>query len=322
MSSRFSGGFLVVFSETMMLKARLALISFALVSVFAATSAAGGGPVKEPSSGNSSPLIAHKVEFRAAGLSRADLASGEGSSLSERYVRADYTVLMPLSESWFVRGGAGWGAFYFDFDGTDRFPDALHRISLSLGIGTKVSDKLTVLVSASPGIYSDLEDVSWDDFDVNGFAAAQWKWVENFELVAGARFAPHDKYPVLPVAGLKWRVNERWLVDAMYPRPAIVFKASDWLDLYAGMEIRGAIYRTSESFEGTTPGGRSLAGQWLDFSEQSAVLGAAFKVSRTAVIELEGGYVFRRKFDYDDAGYSEEAEEGALALQAGLNVKF
>jgi opacity protein-like surface antigen len=266
--------------------------------------------------------IRQNLKFEGALSPEADLDKNAGTSVSSQYYRASYNIIVPLSRTWFVRGGAGWAGLYYDFDATDRYPDQLHRISLDIGVGTKLSDQWTAIVSASPGIYSDLEDVSGDDFDTVYLAALQWKPVERLEIFAGARYSTTDKVPVLPLAGLKWTINDSWSIDAMYPQPVVRYTASDWMELYAGMDIRGSNYRTSKSFKGTTPDGKSLANEWLGVSELAAIGGVTFKLSTSTALDLGAGYIFRRKFDYDDVDFSESADEGALTVQAGVRVKF
>ncbi len=264
----------------------------------------------------------HEFEFLGAGASEANLDSREGSSYSETFLRGGYTVLAPLSRELFLRLGFGYSAFFFDFDGTDRFPDQVHRINLLLGGGVSVNERLKLFISANPGIYSDLEDVSWEDVTATALAGAIWTWNEDFQLVLGLRVTPVDKYPVLPLAGFKWQLGEQWSINVMYPRSSIEYRPISWLQLYAGAELRGANYRVSENFQGTTPDGRSLAGEWLGYSHVSAVAGATFQISKQTSLEIGGGYVVRRKFDYPDVDFSEEVEDGSFILQAGMKVSF
>ncbi len=267
-------------------------------------------------------FMRHECEFIGTGISEANLDSKEGNSYREAYVRAGYTLLAPLSRKEFLLLGFGYDAFFFDFDGIERFPDQLHQINLVLGGGVIVNDRLRVFVSTSPGIYSDLEDVSWEDVTGNAVAGAFWTWSETFQLVIGLRVAPYDRYPVLPLAGFKWQLSEQWSFNVIYPRSGIEYQPLEWLKLYAGAELRGAHYRVSEKFPGTTQDARPLAGEWLGYSHLSASVGASFQVAKHASLEIGAGYVLRREFDYPGLDYSEEVGDGAFLLQIATRMKF
>ncbi len=268
------------------------------------------------------PPIGRSFEFLGAWSPEADLSSSEGTAFSQQHYRAEYRTFIPLTKEWFFRGGGGWGAFFFDYTGSARYPDSLHRLNVDIGFGRRLGENFSVFASVSPGVYSDFEDVTWDDVMAFGILAVQWTATDSVEFYAGARINPVDKFPVLPLAGLKWDISDSWRIDAMYPRPSLVWQPSEVVEVFAGMEIRGSNYRTGENFEGRTPDGRQLNNEWLAYSEFSAVGGVAVQVSRAMKLEASAGYAFRRKFDYDEVDYSEETDEGAFLGQLALSVRF
>src|SRR5262249_61839959 len=70
----------------------------------------------------------------------------------------------------------------------------------------------------------------------------------NVHLIRGWRVDVERKYPVIPAAGVRWKIGPQWLLNAVMPTPRLEYEVNRYLSLYAGATMKEASYRVDEDF--------------------------------------------------------------------------
>ena len=98
-------------------------------------------------------------------------------------------------------------------------------------------------------------------------------------------------YPVMPIGGFVWQIDGAWTLEACFPNPRIIWKASNELEIWAGGELSGGAFRRNES---TDP---RLNATTLTYSEVRAGAGFNYAGWKWVTVGFGAGWVFDRKFD-------------------------
>ncbi len=267
--------------------------------------------------------VRQEVSVLFYGAAPGDVEAGEGlgGEMSQMSGIARYVANIPLSRELFVRVGPAWQGFWFDYSGGgDLLPEELHETVLEVGLGWRPGGNLSYLAWVSPGLYSDFEDLSFDDVAATGVAAALWKPSEDFELQFGVRFSTVGEYPVLPIAGIRWRFADRWELNLTAPQPEIIWLASDTLKLSLGGSIRGGSFRLAEDF-GTQRGRPDLDNEWIGFREFRTFAASEFTFRKTLRLRTEAGLLIGREFEFIED--EEEIEiDNSFYASVGLRYSF
>ncbi len=197
-----------------------------------------------------------------------------------------------------------------------QVPNTLQGVSLVFGNRWKFADRWALAVSARPGLYSDFEDISGDDFSVPVTVLFSYDLNPKLQLLFGAGFQSGRDIPVIPAIGALWRPDDKWTVSIILPRPGVTYAFDDKLSLFAGGELTGGAYTVGDNF-GTRVGDASLNGERLTYREIRAGVGVRYDFSKALRLEVEGGWVIDRRFVYDDRKLQ---FDGAVAPYVGLGL--
>ena len=69
----------------------------------------------------------------------------------------------------------------------------------------------------------------------------------NLQLILGVSVDVERKYPVIPAAGLRWKLGPQWLLDAVLPTPRLQYEVSRDVSLYAGATITRRLFGLTTS---------------------------------------------------------------------------
>jgi hypothetical protein len=215
--------------------------------------------------------------------------------------------------------GAAWRRFDFSGSRAD-VPESLSSAALKLGYTRKLSPEWQLWAEIDPGLYSDFEDVSSDDFNVpfglRAIYAASRDVQWGFALFAD----PRGSTPVVGGIGVRWKFAPDWTLLAFLPEPRIEYAVSPELSLYAVANIRGGTFRVAEDF-GRRRGRPELDNQDLDFREIGAGVGARWKLSPTVSLNASVGWMIDRRFEFDDRDLLLNGD-GAPSFQLMLTGAF
>jgi hypothetical protein len=133
-------------------------------------------------------------------------------------------VLTPRMKLGVLRFGAEWERFSFGFSDGAPLPNTLQSFSTIIGLDTQWSDSILVRAQIQPGLYnSGLGHLFWDNFNMPFLIGGTYIYSPNLQLVLGVSVDVERKYPVLPAAGLRWKIAPQWLLDAVLPTPRLQY---------------------------------------------------------------------------------------------------
>jgi hypothetical protein len=230
-------------------------------------------------------------------------------------------VFTPRIKLGVLRFGAEWERFSFGVPDSAPLPDTLQSVNLVIGLDTQLSDSILIRVEAQPGIYnSGLDDLS-DDFNVPFVAGGTYIFSPNLQLVLGVSVDIERKYPVIPAAGIRWKMAPQWVLNAVLPTPRLEFEMNNGLTLYAGGNLKQTNYRVDDRF-GDNAGIPRLNHAVLTYSEVRTGAGFDWKISPVVTLTGEVGYQPYREFDFYRAHVRYHQESGAPYGMLSLHGAF
>jgi hypothetical protein len=205
-------------------------------------------------------------------------------------------ILTPRVKLGVLRLGAEWERFTFDMPKHAPLPDTLQSAAIVLGIDTQLSDSILMRFEATPGFYG-TNRLDFDEFNVPFIAGGTYIYNPNIQFIVGVSVDIERKYPVLPAAGIRWKVSRLWLLNASLPEPRIEFEAAKNVALYLGATFKETSFRVADDFSSGRKGSR-LNRAVLTYSEVRTGVGADWKITPTVTFSAEAGYQPYRSFDF------------------------
>jgi len=230
-------------------------------------------------------------------------------------------VFTPRIKLGVLRLGAEWERFSFGVPDSAPLPDTLQSLNLVIGLDTQLSDSILIRVEAHPGIYnSGLDDLS-DDFNLPFVVGGTYIYSPDLQIVLGVGVDVERKYPVIPVAGIRWKMARQWVLDAVLPTPRLDFEINRDVTLYAGANVKQTNIRMDDNF-GDAHGIPRLNHAILSYSEVRTGAGFDWKVSPIVTFTGEVGYQPYRNFDFYRADVRYHQENGAPYGMLSLHGAF
>jgi hypothetical protein len=231
-------------------------------------------------------------------------------------------VLTPRTKFGVLRLGAEWERLSFGFPDRTALPNTLQSFSAIIGLDMQFSDSIIVRAEGQPGLYSSgLGHLSWDDFNLPFLVGGTYIFSPNLQLVLGVSVDVERRYPVIPAAGLRWKLGPQWLLDAVLPTPRLQYQMSRDVSLYVGATVKETNYRVDEDF-GDAHGIPRLNHAIVTYSEVRTGVGFDWKISRIATLTGEVGYQPYREFDFYRADVRYHHDGGAPYGTISLHGAF
>lgn len=251
----------------------------------------------------------------SGGISYAGL---KGNSDADA-ISASVVGEIPINEKWFVPAGIRSENLFLGTVAGAPIPDQIDTLGLNLGLGYHINDQWTVAASLGPVLYR-FDNFSGNDIGVGGMIRATYILSPTLAFVMGLGFEPDSDLPVLPLAGLCWRINTNLTLNLMFPRTELVYRVAPRLNVSAGLSGEFAVFRTSEDLGnkiGQSQYNNAL-GTYHDFHVGG---GAEYRICSGLSIRVEGGYSFAREIRYKDIGQTVSFDPGPF-VQAGFRCRF
>ncbi|HEX5490297.1 MAG TPA: DUF6268 family outer membrane beta-barrel protein [Candidatus Udaeobacter sp.] len=231
-------------------------------------------------------------------------------------------VLTPRMKLGVLRFGAEWERFSFGLPDNAPLPNTLQSFSTIIGLDTQLSDSILIRAETQPGLYnSGLGHLFWDDFNMPFVIGGTYIFSPNVQLIVGVSVDVERKYPVIPAAGLRWKIGPQWLLDAVMPTPRLQYELSRNVSLYAGATITEATFRTDDAF-GDTHGMPKLNHAVVTYSDIRTGAGFDWKISPIVTFTCEAGYQPYRQFDFYRADIRYHQDGGAPYGSFSLHGTF
>ena len=231
-------------------------------------------------------------------------------------------VLTPRTNFGVLRLGAEWERFSFGFPEQTALPNTLQSFCTVIGLDMQFSDSIIVRAEGHPGLYqSGLGHLDWDNFNLPFLVGGTYIYSPNLQFVLGVSVDVERKYPVIPAAGIRWKIAPQWLLDAVMPTPRLQFEMNRSVSLYAGATVKETNYRVDDEF-GRSHGIPRLDNAILTYSEVRTGAGFDWKISPIVTFTGEIGYQPYRVFDFYRADVTYHHQGGAPYGTISLHSTF
>ncbi len=233
-----------------------------------------------------------------------------------------HLVFTPRTKLGVLRLGAEWERFSFGLPDHAALPDTLQSVSMIMGLDMQFSDSIIIRAEGQPGVYdAEFDNLGWDNFNLPFLIGGTYIYSPNLQLVLGVSVDIERKYPVLPAAGLRWKIAPQWLLDAVLPTPRLQYEINKDISLYAGATVKQTSYRVDDDF-GNANGIPRLNHAILTYSEVRTGGGFDWKISPVVTFTGEVGYQPYRNFDFYRAEVRYHQDGGAPYGMISLHGAF
>ena len=275
-----------------------------LFALAGALAARGAGVSEQADGGDSASAPWFKPIFASGEYVAEETYVGEASVRRSTQRVNDYDEhdtrlrlsLTPRAKIGVLRFGLEWERFSFGFPQRTPLPNTLQAGALVVGLDTQLSDSILIRVEAQPGFYG-TTDFTSNNFSIPFLAGGTYIYNPNLQIVAGVSVDVERQYPVIPAAGIRWKMARQWVLNAVLPEPRLEYQATRNVTLYAGGNFKETNFRMGDHF-GDSKGIPQLNDAVLTYSEVRAGVGADWKLFSFATVSAEAGYQPYRSFDY------------------------
>ena len=205
-------------------------------------------------------------------------------------------VATPRTKFGVLRLGLEWERFAFGFPARTPLPNGLQELSAVIGLDMELSDSILVRVETQPGFYG-TNNFNSDQINAPFIAGGTYIYNPNVQFVLGVSVDVEREYPVIPAAGLRWKLSRQWVLNAVMPTPRLEYEASKSVTLYTGVNIKQTNFRVDDDF-GVNHGNRRLNHAVLTYSELRGGVGVNWKILPVLTLTAEAGYQPYRSFDF------------------------
>jgi len=281
----------------------------------------------EESGGNWFQQLSHvPVEYSAEDTYVGDGDVGRGPHKSVRDFDENDSILLlvftPRIKPGVLRIGTEWERFSFGLPDRAPLPDTLQSVALVMGLDMQFSDSIIVRAEGQPGVYdTEFDNLGWDSFNFPFIVGGTYIYSPNLQLVLGVSVDIERKYPVIPAVGIRWKIAQQWLLDAVLPTPRLEYEISKDVSLYVGANLKQTSYRVPDDF-GDTHGMPRLDHAILTYSEVRTGAGLDWKISPIITATGEVGYQPYRDFDFYRAEVRYHQDGGAPYGMISLHGAF
>ena len=166
-----------------------------------------------------------------------------------------------------------------------------------MGIDTQLSDSILMRFEAQPGFYG-TNELGFDEFNVPFIAGGTYIYNPNLQFIVGVSVDIERRLPVIPAAGIRWKVFRQWVLNASLPEPRIEFEAAKNVALYLGATFKETSFRVAGDFGDKHGRISSLNRAVLTYSEVRTGVGVDWKITPIVTLSAEAGYQPYRSFDF------------------------
>jgi hypothetical protein len=227
-----------------------------------------------------------------ASVSRGNQRVGD---FDEHDVHFSY-ISTPRMSFGILRVGVEWEHYSFGFPSNTPLPDTFQSANLVLGLDTQLSDSILVRVEVQPGFYG-TGNADANQVNVPFIAGGSYIYNPNIQIIAGVSIDLERDYPVIPAAGIRWKVARQWVVNAVLPTPRLEYEATKNVTLYTGANIKQTNFRMEPDF-GSAHHIKRLDNAVLSYSEVRGGVGVNWKLTSWMTLTAEAGYQPYRSFDF------------------------
>lgn len=276
-----------------------------------ATFEAQPGPTPEE---NSRDLFSYETTYTF----RSDFKEsklGRGDSLYDDF---SYDHRFLITGKWYFRAGVEYERF--DFGNSDNgLPNHLQALYGHLALEYVVKDHAGAGIEFDPGAYFQ-NHITGDAFDIPGkiFVTFPLKKDKIFAVVAlGGGIYQH---PIIaPGGGIIWLFSDKLRLQAVFPKPALIYELNDDWDFRLTGELNYTSFRTDDVV--TTERKLQLHNAIVQYSEDRAGVQVGYSGFKPFKIIAGAGVTLRRDFDFFRANQAKRTDPAPyvkIAMEANF----
>jgi hypothetical protein len=290
-----------------------------LIAVGAASAVAGSAnlelqPSPAPADENSRDLFNYETTY-TFNSDFKESKLGDGDSL---YNDFSYDHRFLITGKWYFRAGVEYERY--DFGGSDNgLPDHLQAASGHLALEYLVKDFPGISIELDPGVYFQ-NNVSSDAFDIPGKAYVTFPLKKDkiFAVVA-LGWGLYQDPPVAPGGGIIWLFSDTLRLQAVFPKPALVYTPNDDWEFRIMGELNYTSFRTDDVL--TTEQKLQLHNAIVQYSEDRAGVQIGYTGIKHAKLIAGAGVTVERNYDFFRAHQSKRVDP-APYVKIGAEIKF
>lgn len=243
-------------------------------------------------------------------------------NFTEIHSAAGIVLSDQIRDNFILRLGVQWERYAFDTDNpVAPIPDSVNAVNAVIGGDLQLTSAILLRVEAHPGAYGSFKHATGRLFNVPIVVGASYFQSPDLIFVAGLSIDPNADWPVIPAVGVHWKVSDRWLIEGIAPRPQLQFSLSDKITLFAGADLKTGTFRMDNEF-GHSVRLEKLNNAILDYWEIRGGGGMTWTVWNGVKLDIEGGLVPYRRFDYYRANFKVISSDWAPYVRVGLSASF
>lgn len=259
-----------------------------------------------------------EAEYNYVGGAPVDFGNGRRGEVEEQYTDIRNIFTRRALMAFMFHAGFDWERLGFVPPVALPVPNQLSSLNAFLAADFRWSDKNLVRFQIEPGFYSDFSQL--DGHDINAPIALAYTRVVDRDLqwALGLSINTWRENRYLPGGGIRYRINDRWALKFMLPKPIVEYKANDWVHTWAGADFRGNTYRLSGQF-GNSQGLSALNNALVDYQEVRVGTGFSWNIKPLLELNGEAGWMVDRSFNYHTSSARSSTNSGAPYV--GINVR-
>jgi hypothetical protein len=271
-------------------------------------------PSPTPSDENSRDLFSYETTYTFdSDFKESKL--GDGDSL---YNDFSYDHRFLITGKWYFRAGVEYERY--DFGGTDNgLPDHLQGLYGHLALEYVVKDHAGISLELDPGVYFQ-DNIGSDNFDVPGKAYVTFPLKKDkvFATV-GLGWGQFQDPVVAPGGGITWLISDKLRLQAVFPKPALVYQPNDDWEFRILGELNYLNVRTDDVV--TTERKLQVHDAVLQYSEYRAGVQFAYSGIKYLKLIAGAGATIERDFDFYRIHQSKRTDP-APYVRIGVEAKF
>jgi hypothetical protein len=231
-------------------------------------------------------------------VERSNVADGPASGSSgAQTADLEIETEIPVGDRWSVP---------LDFQSTNIFlgsipgiaiPESINTVHFAAGLAYQFDSAWTLAVTAGPALYR-FDELSGEDVGFAGEVRVSYQANPNLEFYLGADYEMDGTYPVLPVAGMKWKVNDHVLLDLRIARLEADYLVDEALSFFIDENSDYQVFRANPHLGNQigTPSFNNGLGTYEDFH---GGVGLRYQFNPALSLSAEAGCSFGRNIEYD-----------------------
>jgi hypothetical protein len=271
-------------------------------------------PSPTPSDENSRDLFSYETTYTFdSDFKESKL--GDGDSL---YNDFSYDHRFLITGKWYFRAGVEYERY--DFGGTDNgLPDQLQGLYGHLALEYVVKDHAGISLELDPGVYFQ-DSIGSDNFDVPGKAYVTFPLKKDkIFATVGLGWGQFQDPVVAPGGGITWLISDKLRLQAVFPKPALVYQPNDDWEFRILGELNYLNVRTDDVV--TTERKLQVHNAVLQYSEYRAGVQFAYSGIKYLKLIAGAGATIERDFDFFRIHQSKRTDP-APYVRIGVEAKF